>query len=127
VLLGVPVLLLKGVEFHCDNFSLVAAINKGSSSDKTTKHLIICLWFFTAVFDIRITATHIVGVAHNAADMLSRNQSDKFLATFSHVNTTATSSPLPRVPIKTGLDFSSVQKTVQEDLPSSSEHCSSLT
>ena len=85
-----PVLLHKSVEFHCDNLGLVAATNKGSSSDKT---VIRCLWFFTAVFDIRITATHIAGVANNAADILSRNQSDKFLATFPHMPRSPT--PLP--------------------------------
>ena len=68
--------LYKNVQFHCDNLGLVAAINKGSSSDKTVMHLIRCLWFFTAVFDIRITATHIAGKTNNAADVLSRNQSE---------------------------------------------------
>ena len=92
--------------------------------------LITCLRLFTAVFDIHITATHIARVVNNAPNMLPRNQSNKFLATFPHMPRSPT--PLPPAllclvsPIKTGLDFSSVQKTVQEDLPSSSEHCSLL-
>jgi len=81
------------VEFHCDNLGLVAAINKGSSLDETVMHLIRCLCFFTAVFGIHITATHIAGIANKAADMLSRNQSDKFLAAFPHMP--ASPAPIP--------------------------------
>ena len=88
-----PLLQHKSVEFHCDNLGLVAAINKGSSKDETVMHLIRCLWFFTAVFDIRITATHIAGTANDAADMLSRNQSDKFLVAFPHMPRSP--APLP--------------------------------
>ena len=59
-----PVFLHKSVEFHRDNLGLVAAINKGSSSDKTMMHLIRCLWFFTAlrVF-LRAESTKATGAA----------------------------------------------------------------
>jgi len=71
----------------------VAAINKGSK-EETMMHLIRCLWFFTAVFDIYITVTHIVEIANNAADMLSRNQANKFLTAFPQISTSPT--PLPQ-------------------------------
>ena len=89
-----PLLRHKSVEFHCDNQGLVAAINKGSSKEVTGMHLIRCLWFFTAIFDIHITATHIAGIANNAADMLSRNQADKLLTAFPHTSNSPT--PLPQ-------------------------------
>ena len=41
-------------------------------------HLLQCLWFFAAYFDIKITAFHIPGVLNTAADKLSRNQSRSF-------------------------------------------------
>jgi len=80
--------------FHCDIEGLVAAINKGSSKEEIVMHLIRCLWFFTAVFDIYITVTHIAGIANNAADMLTRNQANKFLTAFPHISTSPT--PLPQ-------------------------------
>ena len=59
--------------------SLVTAINKGSAKDSTIMHLLCCLWFFTALFDINIKATHIAGINNDSADMLSRNQTKRFL------------------------------------------------
>ena len=50
------------VLFRCDNLSVVEAIKKGSSKDPTAMHLLRCLWFLTATFDIDITVSHIPGV-----------------------------------------------------------------
>ena len=36
-------------------------------------HLLRCLWFFVAYFDITISATHLPGVTNVTADHLSRN------------------------------------------------------
>ena len=51
------------VLFQCDNLSLVDAIHKGSSKDKVVMHLLRCLWFFTAYFEIELNAEHIAGVS----------------------------------------------------------------
>ena len=67
-----PLLAHKQTQFQCDNQSLVSAINKGSSKDNMVMHLLRCLWFITASFDINITVTHLPGIHNNAADMLSR-------------------------------------------------------
>ena len=64
----------------CDNRSLVDTITKGSSKENMVMHLLRSLWFFTAVFDIEITASHISGVQNAAANLLSRNQLERFLA-----------------------------------------------
>ena len=66
-----PLLVKKDTELKCDNQGLVDAINKGSSKDEMVMHLLRCLWFFTAFFNIRVTATHIRGVDNSSADMLS--------------------------------------------------------
>ena len=36
-------------------------------------HLLRCLWFFVAYFDITVSATHLPGVTNVTADCLSRN------------------------------------------------------
>ena len=54
-----PLLAHKEIQFQCDNQSLVSAINKGSSKDSMVMHLLRCLWFITASFDLnqhRLTA-----------------------------------------------------------------------
>ena len=68
-----PHLSRQQVLFQCDNQSLVSAISKGYSKEPSVMHLLRCLWFFTAVFDISIVAEHIAGATNCAADMLSRN------------------------------------------------------
>ena len=62
------------INFQCDNASLVAAINKGSSKDTFTMNLLCCLWFFAAHFDIYVTATHLSGAANVTADHLSHDR-----------------------------------------------------
>ena len=84
------------VEFQCDNLGLVEAINKGSSKDVMVMHLLRCLWFFPAIFDISIHVSYIPGVQNCAAVMLSRNQLTKFLHCYPD------SSPLPE-PIPSSL------------------------
>ena len=69
-----PLLVHKAIQFQCDNQSLVSDINKRSSKDSMVMHLLRCLWFIAASFDIHITATHLPDIHYNAADMLSRDQ-----------------------------------------------------
>ena len=66
------------VEFRCDNRSLVDAISKGSSRESMVMHLLRCLWFFTAMHDTHITVSHIPGAPNTSADLLSRNQQERF-------------------------------------------------
>ena len=86
-----PLITRKTTVFQCDNRSLVDAINKGSSKDVMVMHLLRCLWFFTAIFDIHIVAKHIPGMINTSADMLFRNQTTQFLA----AHPQALSVPMP--------------------------------
>ena len=52
----------------------MTAINKGSAKAPIVTHLLRCLWFFCAYFNITLTASHIHGVANTLADQLSRNR-----------------------------------------------------
>ena len=81
------------VLFQCDNLSLVDAIHKGSSKDKVVMHLLRCLWFFTAHFDIELNAEHIAGADNCTADHLSRNQMQSFF--FLHPQVSPLPVPLP--------------------------------
>ena len=85
----------KQIQFQCDNQSLVMAINKGSAKDTMVMHLLRCLWFLIATFDIQITATHLPGVCNSAADMLSRNQRVEFLTAYPQASRTPTPIPSP--------------------------------
>ena len=72
--------------FQCDNYSIVAAINKGSSKDPLVMHLLRCFWLFVALYDIDIVAEHIAGAPNQVADMLSRNRTDLFLSQYPQVS-----------------------------------------
>ena len=84
----------KRVLFQCDNQSVVAAIQKGSSKDVSVMHLMRCLWFFVAYYDIDITSTHIAGIANTTANHLSRNN----LSSFFSLNPQALQHPTPLPP-----------------------------
>ena len=88
-----PLLARQPVLLQCDNLSLVTAINKGSAKPPIVMHLLRCLWFFCAYFDIILTASHIAGTANTLADQLSRNNMSEFFKT--SVNTCKLPTPLP--------------------------------
>ena len=77
-------------EFQCDNLSLAEAINKGSSKDVMVMHLLRCLWFFQLFFNLNIVALYIPGVLNTAPDMISRNQTEKFLLMYPQYSHTST-------------------------------------
>lgn len=64
---------------HCDNMAVVAVVNSGYSRDPTLMHLLRCLFFMVAHFQLQIKAVHVAGVSNVAADALSRNELSRFL------------------------------------------------
>ena len=56
-----------------DNMAVVSAISSGSAKDTSLMHLLRCLHFFLAHFDITLTAKHLPGIQNTAADALSRD------------------------------------------------------
>ena len=73
-----PLLVKQSILLQCDNLSLLTSINKGTAKQTLVMHLLRSLWFFTAHYDIALTATHVLGVTNTAADQLSRNQMSLF-------------------------------------------------
>ena len=104
-----PHLKRQHVLFQCDNNSSVFCISKGYSKDPSVIHLLRCLWFFVAFFEICIFAEHIAGATNCAADMLSRNNVTNFflLHPQAHRLPTPLPAPLLNIIIPNGLDWTS--------------------
>ena len=75
-----PILARRKVLFQCDNSSVVAALQKGSAKGNVVMHLLRCLWFFVAHYDIMLVAEHIAGADNSTADHLSRNKMHAFFS-----------------------------------------------
>lgn len=54
-------------------------VNSGRSQDNTLMHLLQCMFFMAAHFQMYIRATHIPGVVNSAADALSCGDLPRFL------------------------------------------------
>ena len=52
---------------------------------------------FIALFNIDIMATHIAGVSNEAADMLSRNHTERFLTAHPHASQFSTTLSIPLI------------------------------
>ena len=59
------------VQVHSDNEAAVAVVNAGYSKDPQMMHLIYCLFFVLAAWDISLYACHIPGVLNPVADAIS--------------------------------------------------------
>ena len=68
----------KAVRCHCDNQSVVAAIRGGHCRDPAMAHMLRCLFFLEASFNLSLSAVHVAGVNNGAADSISRNRLDNF-------------------------------------------------
>ena len=65
------------VRCRCDSAAVVAIIR---CKDELAMHLLRCLFFFVAAFDIKLWSVHVPGVCNGAADALSRDNHTSFLA-----------------------------------------------
>lgn len=65
----------KSVLVRCDNMAVVQVIHVTalSSKDSTIMHLLRCLYYYVAPFNIHLRAEHIPGLHNVVADSLSRN------------------------------------------------------
>ena len=64
----------------CDNAAVVAIIRSGSSRDPCVMHLMRCLFFFVAHYQLVLSPVHIPGKQNEAADNLSRDALSLFPA-----------------------------------------------
>lgn len=61
------------VTVHCDNLGVVALVNSGYSRIPQLMHLLRCLFFIRARFQLDVWAVHVPGVENGLADAISRN------------------------------------------------------
>ena len=66
------------VKCRTDNAAVLSIVNSGKSKDELAMHLVRCLSFFTAHFQLVVVAEHIPGVENGAADALSRDRLSHF-------------------------------------------------
>ena len=64
---------------HCDNLGVVSLVNSGYSRVPQIMHLLRCLFFIRARFQLDVWAVHVPGVQNSLADAISRNNLDAFL------------------------------------------------
>ena len=67
---------------HCDNMSVVAAINGGYCRDLAMAHMFRCLFFLEAKYDLTLSVVHVPWVENQLADAISRNKLDSFFDLF---------------------------------------------
>jgi len=60
------------VTFHCKNMGLIAVINSSYSRVPQIMHLLRCLFFIRAFFQISVWAVHVPGQHNAMADAISR-------------------------------------------------------
>ena len=68
------------VTVHCDNMGTVAIVNSGYSRVPGIMHLLRCLFFIQARFNIALWAVHVPGVQNTWADDISRDKAHSFLS-----------------------------------------------
>ena len=78
------------VRILCDNAAIIRA---GTSKDSFVMHLLRCLFFFTARYQLMLLPKHLPGRENVAADYLSRDALSSFRQVVSHANVEPTTLP----------------------------------
>ena len=81
------------VLFHCDNMAVVSIVNKQSTRDRASMHLVRLLVEVCLCHNIVFKAQHIPGLNNEIADSLSRFQFDRFRKLAPHADKEGTPVP----------------------------------
>ena len=65
---------------HSDNLGAIAVVNSGYSKVPKVMHLLRCLFFIRAHFNISVRAVYVPGAQNGWADAISRNRLSNFFA-----------------------------------------------
>ena len=103
----------KSLLVQSDNTAAVAMVNSQTSHDTEAMHLIRCLTFILARFQLTLSAVHIPGKENNLADALSRNNLAFFHSVFPQAERHQTEIPTALVELLLGArpDWISTQWT----------------
>ena len=115
----------KTILVRSDNVAAVAAINHQTSPVKEVAHLLRCLAFIMARFNVRLQAAYIPGMLNDIADALSRNNMSTFFSLVPQADKHPLIIPsslihllIPRLPDWTELHWTELWSTIfQRDLP----------
>lgn len=66
------------VRVHCDNEAVVEVMRAGYSKEPYLMHLLRCIFFVTAAYEITMWPTHVPGIENRIADAISRNNMSIF-------------------------------------------------
>ena len=66
------------VSCRCDNAAVVAIVNSGRSKVEKVMHLMRCLSFFLARWEVSLVCCHTPGILNGVADALSRDALSSF-------------------------------------------------
>ena len=83
------------VQCQCDNEAVVAVLASRTSKQPHLMHLLRCLFFIEACYDLEVTCVHIPGVDNDLADDLSRNRVSAFLSKVPEASQQPTYIPKP--------------------------------
>ena len=99
----------KTVRCRCDNAAVVAVTRSGSSKHPLVMHLLRCLSFFVAYYQLYLDTVHLPGRCNEAADALSRDNLPLFMQLIPDAQQLPTSVPdcLFRALVLTTPDWSS--------------------
>ena len=68
--------------FHIDNEAVVAILHRQFGRSMIDRHLLRCMYFYSAFYQFHFTVEHIPGVLNRAADALSRDNLTLFSSLF---------------------------------------------
>ena len=77
----------------CDNAAVVAIVRTGTAKDPLVMHLLRCLFFFTARYQLTLLPKHLPGRENVAADHLSRDALSSFRQVVPHAKAEPTTLP----------------------------------
>ena len=96
------------------NEGAVAVVNSGYSKNGQIMHLMRCLFFIVANYQILLMACHIPGAQNGAADVISRDNLPRFFSLLQVANPTPTPVPDLLVALLVTEDIDSLVPVVQE-------------
>ena len=83
----------KTVHCLCDNAAVVAILRSGTAKHPLVMHLMRCLSFFVAFYQLYLDAKHLPGTCNEAADALSRDNLPLFMQLNPGAQSMATTIP----------------------------------
>ena len=105
------------MQANCDNSAVVDIVNHQTAKDDLLCHLMRCLFFACAHFDVTIVAKHTPGICNGAADALSRNNLSLLCtgaSPFVYSNLHSSGHPTGAVSQTPHLDITGVDSLVQQ-------------